>query len=72
MLLIVFFHLFHFKYKVDENRRRYLEYTETVSKTLGGGLKSRKRDAKVTRAYENVEDPGRCPVEIYLKYISLW
>ena len=62
-------HCFH---KVDESGRRCLEYTETFSKTLGGGLKSRKQEPKVTRAYENVYDPTRCPVEIYLKYISLW
>jgi hypothetical protein len=52
--------------------RKYLEYREDVSKTNAGGLRDRKIAPKVTRAYENVENPARCIVRLYEKYLSLW
>jgi hypothetical protein len=51
--------------------RRYLEYHEDVSKTNRGGIQHRKIQPKITRAYENIAKPERCPVNIYEKYISL-
>lgn len=55
----------------DKGGNRYLEYREDVSKTNAGGLKHRRIEPKVTRAYENRRCPERCPVKIYEKYISL-
>ena len=50
--------------------RRYLEYTEDVSKSNTGGLRHRNVAPKVTRAYENLIKPERCVVNIYEKYMS--
>ncbi|XP_060603118.1 zinc finger MYM-type protein 2-like, partial [Ruditapes philippinarum] len=50
--------------------RRYLEYTEDVSKTYAGGLYKKNVSPKVTRAYENDNQPGRCLVNLYLDYMS--
>jgi hypothetical protein len=57
--------------KYDDQGRKYLEYSEDVSKTNAGGLKERKVKPKVTRAYEN-SDATRCIVRLYEKYCSLW
>jgi Domain of unknown function (DUF3504) len=57
--------------KTDENNVRYLEYREDISKTFGGGLHSGKQRQKVTRAYELIDCPARCPVRIYELYNSL-
>ena len=54
-----------------DDGRRYLQYTEDVSKSNTGGLNHRKIEPKVTRAYENVDKPERCLVKIFEKYISL-
>ena len=51
---------------------QYLEYREDISKTNAGGLKDRKQQRKITRAYENIADKKRCIVRLYEKYISLW
>ena len=37
----------------------YLEYREDISKTNAGGLKDRKIQGKITRAYENIADKRR-------------
>ncbi|XP_033752677.1 uncharacterized protein KIAA1958-like [Pecten maximus] len=54
--------------RVDNENRRYLEYTEDVSKTNRGGILHRKLDPKITRAYENLKQPERCIVKLYTKY----
>lgn len=54
----------------DEDGRKFLRYTEDVSKANAGGLRHRRVKAKMVDAYENLEDPNRCIVEIYLKYIA--
>ncbi|XP_062586115.1 uncharacterized protein LOC134247754 [Saccostrea cucullata] len=54
-----------------DDGRRYLQYTEDVSKSNTGGLNHRKIAPKVTRAYENVDEPERCLIKIFEKYISL-
>lgn len=51
--------------------RRFLEYREDVSKTYRGGIKQRKIEPKITRAYENLDNSERCPVRIYEQYMSL-
>ena len=50
----------------------YLEYREDISKTNAGGLKDKKIQGKITRAYENIADKRRCIVRLYEKYINLW
>ncbi|XP_033756302.1 uncharacterized protein KIAA1958-like [Pecten maximus] len=54
--------------RVDNENRRYLEYTEDVSKTNRGGILHRKLDPKITRAYGNLKQPERCIVMLYTKY----
>ena len=49
----------------------YVEYREDISKTNAGGLKDRKIQGKITRAYENIADKRRCIVRLYEKYIDL-
>ena len=55
--------------KQDASGRRYLQYTEDVSKTNPGGLQHRKVSAKCTRVYE-CQNKERCIVDLYLKYIN--
>ena len=57
--------------KYDKKGKKYLQYTEDVSKTNAGGLTHRKTTPKSTCAYENL-DPTRCIVRLYEKYCSLW
>ena len=52
------------------NGDKFLQYTENTSKTNQGGLKHRKVTRKVVNAYPNTENPDRCPVAIYEKYVS--
>lgn len=47
----------------------YSEYREDVSKTNAGGLKDRKQQRKITRAYENMGDKKRCIVRLYVRKI---
>lgn len=49
----------------------YIEYTEDTSKTNQGGLKHRHLKKKVSRAYENQDNPERCVVRLFNKYVSL-
>lgn len=49
----------------------YLEYTEDSSKTNQGGLEHRKVTKKISRAYENLDDPQKCVVRLYRKYMTL-
>ena len=42
--------------KYDDEGKKYLEYSEDVSKNNAGGLKERKTKPKVTRAYENIRE----------------
>lgn len=60
-----------FKLKQDKSGDMYLEYTEDTSKNNQGGLKHRKIDKKVGRAYVNEAYPDRCLVRLYRKYLSL-
>ena len=53
--------------KYDDEGKKYLEYSENVSKNNAVGLKGRKTKPKVTRAYENT-DSARCVVRLYEKY----
>ena len=55
--------------KTGEYTARYLEYTESMSKTYRGGIKHRRIEPHKCRAYENNTDG--CPIKIYQKYINL-
>ena len=54
----------------DSTGLKYLCYTEDVSKNRQGGLKHRKIAPKCVRAYENKQNPKRCIVHLYEKYVS--
>lgn len=56
--------------KVDVQGRRFLRYTEDVSKSCQGGLNHRRIVPKSVDAYENVENPDRCIVRLYEQYLS--
>lgn len=51
--------------------KEYLEYREDSSKNNQGGIQQRKVSRKVVRAYENVQNPNRCLVCLYKKYLEL-
>ena len=54
----------------DENGKLFLRYQEEVSKSLQGGLKHRKLTPKCVDAYGNDENPDRCIIKLYQKYVS--
>ena len=56
--------------QVDELGKEYLQYIEDISKTNNGGLAHLRIKRKVVRAYKNLANPERCPVELYKKYVS--
>ena len=51
--------------------RAYLKYTEDFSKNRPGGIKGRKVKPKVVLHHENTENPDRCFVRLFKRYISL-
>ena len=56
--------------KTADDGRKYIQYVEDVSKSNSGGLNSRKLGPKVARAYENRQDPERCVVRMFEKYME--
>ena len=56
--------------RVDETGTSYLQYAEDVCKTNSGGLVRRNIKTKVCRAYENNDQPERCPMRLYSLYLS--
>ena len=51
--------------------RAHLKYTEDISKNRPGGLKGRKVKPKVVLHHENNDNPQRCFVRLFKRYISL-
>ena len=51
--------------------RAYLRYREDVSKNHPGGLKARNIPSKVVYHHANLENPQRCFVRLYKKYLAL-
>ena len=49
--------------------KRYLEYSEDVSKTRQGGIDHRNVGRKVVRAYANIAEPDKCIVNLYELYM---
>jgi hypothetical protein len=49
----------------------YLMYTEKYSKTNRRGLKDYNVNRKIVRAYADPDNPARCLVFLYRKYLSL-
>ena len=47
-----------------------LTYRETVSKTYRGGLEHRNIEPHAAKAYENKQNPERCPIKIFTTYVS--
>ena len=56
--------------QLDESGREFLQYMEDISKTNNGGLSHLRIKRKVVRAYKNLTNVERCPVELYKKYLS--
>ncbi len=54
----------------DQSQRKYLEYMEHRSKSFQGGFKSLHNTPKTVWAFENVDNPARCLVCIYKKYLA--
>ena len=50
--------------------REFLQCTEDISTTNNGGLSHLRIKRKVVRAYKNLTNVERCPVELYKKYLS--
>ena len=57
------------KLKRDEDGQEYLEYIERFSKNKKFGLKNCRMDPKCTRVYGR-ENKGKCPIEVYKRYVS--
>ncbi len=55
---------------VNDKGEHYLRYTEDSSKANQGGLKHQSVDRKTVDAYENRDNPDRCIVEIFRRYVS--
>ena len=55
---------------IDEDGKQYLEYKEYASKTSSGGLDHAHLKRKIVRAYENNDEPERCPVLLYKEYMA--
>ena len=51
--------------------RAYLRYREDVSKNHPGGLKARNIPSKVVYHHANLENPQRCFILLYKKYLAL-
>ena len=63
------FHPCQIEAKQDENGQQYLLYTEDVSKNHRGRLVNRKVKPKQVVAIANINNPKRCAVRLFLKYI---
>ena len=57
--------------KTDRDGKEFLQYTQDFSKTVQGGLKHRKIEARSVKHYANVTNPRRCHVRIFKRYLSL-
>lgn len=58
------------KLKISEDGLDFIEYTERFSKNKRFGINDCRRDPKVTCIYPNKENPNRCVVALYKKYLS--
>ena len=56
---------------VDSGSKPYLLYTESGSKNHTGGLNQQKVRNKEVKAFGNVDNPSRCIVRLYTKYMAL-
>ena len=54
-----------------EDEPSYLQYIESGSKNNPGGLNERKLRNKSVKAFQNLENPSRCIVKLYKKYMEL-
>ena len=54
-----------------EGEAPYIAYTEDLSKTNQGGIKSRKISPKSIIHHANLQNPSRCLVHLFIKYNQL-
>ncbi len=60
------------KVKYDKQREcKFLEYTESRSKNHQGGICNFNHKPKVVYAYANKDNPARCVLNLYTKYLAL-
>ena len=55
---------------IDEDGKECLEYVEDVSETNSGGLAHAYLKRKTVRAYENNDQPERCPFRLSEEYMA--
>ncbi|CAG2195298.1 unnamed protein product [Mytilus edulis] len=55
---------------LERNGETCLKYSEDISKSNQGGLKTRRIKQKQVYAYEDTANPDRCIVRLYKKYIE--
>ena len=55
----------------NKGERPYLQYTEDVSKNRPGGIKGRNIKPKIVLHHANTDNPERCFVRLFKKYIKL-
>lgn len=60
----------NFRLETADNGEQVLVYRETVSKTYRGGLDHRNIEPHTARAFQNRQQPDRCPVHIFNTYIK--
>ena len=54
---------------IEKRERPYLKYTEDVSKNRPGGIKGRNVKPKIVVHHANTENPERCFVRLFKKYV---
>ncbi|CAC5394689.1 unnamed protein product [Mytilus coruscus] len=60
----------NFRLETADNGEHVLVNRETVSKTYRGGLDHRNIEPHMARAFENRQQPDKCPVHIFKTYIQ--
>ena len=60
----------NFALRADQEHRNLRIKKEDESKTNSGGLAHAHLKRKTVRAYENNDEPERCPVQLYKEYMA--
>ena len=55
----------------DSSQPPYLLYNECGSKNHQGGLNERKVENKSVKIFSNLNEPNKCPIQLYTKYMNL-
>ena len=60
-----------FTIKRPEGELPYIEFAEKIGKTFKGGLAQRKATPNIKRFYANVDQPDRCHVQLFTKFLEV-